>query len=269
MPRARNLKPGFFKNEELAGLGPWAMLLFAGLWTLADRDGRLEDRPPRIRAEIFPYAPRTNVVGLLNYLEEKKFIVRYSASGSKYIQIVNFNKHQSPHKDEAKSTIPAPCERRTEHGSSTLEKPLTPDCLNLNPDCLDSHTPTRVIDADFLEVAVSVAQPEDKAWEEYIVIMAKGGKKFSSYDLGVGLKQWLSLSPNDQQAAIVHATEICLKTADPQFIPFPVNHLKQKQWTRAGPGRLMEEPRMESKSERGQRLATEKFLRSKGVVNGA
>ena len=53
--RARNIKPGFFKNEDLAECSPWARLCFAGLWTLADRDGRLEDRPKRIKAELFAF----------------------------------------------------------------------------------------------------------------------------------------------------------------------------------------------------------------------
>ena len=43
--RTRLLKPGFFMNEELARLPVRARLLFAGLWCLADREGRLEDRP--------------------------------------------------------------------------------------------------------------------------------------------------------------------------------------------------------------------------------
>jgi hypothetical protein len=30
-------------------------LLFTGLWCLADREGRLEDRPAEIKAEIFSY----------------------------------------------------------------------------------------------------------------------------------------------------------------------------------------------------------------------
>ena len=53
--RARNLKPGYFKNEGLADLPPLARILFAGLWGMADREGRLEDRPKRIKAEILPY----------------------------------------------------------------------------------------------------------------------------------------------------------------------------------------------------------------------
>ena len=50
MARARNIKPGFFANENLAECDPLARLLFAGLWCLADREGRLEDRPKRIAA---------------------------------------------------------------------------------------------------------------------------------------------------------------------------------------------------------------------------
>jgi len=48
MARSRNIKPGFFRNEMLAECSPLARLLFAGLWCLADRFGRLEDRPKRI-----------------------------------------------------------------------------------------------------------------------------------------------------------------------------------------------------------------------------
>jgi len=48
MARTRSIKPSFFKNEFLAECEPMARLLFVGLWTLADRDGRLELRPRRI-----------------------------------------------------------------------------------------------------------------------------------------------------------------------------------------------------------------------------
>ena len=54
MARARILKPGFFANELLAEIHPYGRLLFAGLWTLADREGRLEDRPKRIVRCDFP-----------------------------------------------------------------------------------------------------------------------------------------------------------------------------------------------------------------------
>lgn len=105
--RARNLKPAFFKNEALADCTPLARLLFAGLWCLADREGRLEDRPKRIRAELLPYDDGS-VEDLLSELRNAGFILRYAAAGGRFIQVVNFARHQYPHRKEQASTIPAP-----------------------------------------------------------------------------------------------------------------------------------------------------------------
>ena len=107
MARARNIKPGFFMNDELAQINPLGRLLFIGLWTIADREGRLEDRPVRIKAETLPYDD-CDVNQLLDDLAKHGFIIRYKVSGTRYIQITNFTKHQNPHKNEKASEIPAP-----------------------------------------------------------------------------------------------------------------------------------------------------------------
>lgn len=107
MARARNIKPGFFANEDLAECEPLARLLFAGLWCLADREGRLEDRPKRIRAELLPY-DMCDADNLLNQLQERGFILRYTHGEGRFIQVLKFDSHQNPHIKEAKSTIPAP-----------------------------------------------------------------------------------------------------------------------------------------------------------------
>ena len=107
--RARMLKPGFFRNEDLAKLDPHVRLLFAGLWCIADREGRLEDRPLRIRADVFPYED-VDVEAGLSSLREAAFLERYEVDGVKYIQILAFKKHQNAHCREPASEIPAPCE---------------------------------------------------------------------------------------------------------------------------------------------------------------
>jgi 5-methylcytosine-specific restriction endonuclease McrA len=94
-------------NDELAEVEPLGRLLFAGLWCIADREGRLEDRPKRIKAEVLPYDD-CDVDDLLNKLAEREFIIRYEVNGEKYIQVVNFIKHQNPHYKEVPSEIPAP-----------------------------------------------------------------------------------------------------------------------------------------------------------------
>lgn len=105
MARARNIKPGFFANENLAECEPLARLLFAGLWCLADREGRLEDRPKRIRAELLPY-DSCDADELLNQLSKQGFITRYEVDSQKLIQVNGFTKHQMPHHKEVASTFP-------------------------------------------------------------------------------------------------------------------------------------------------------------------
>jgi hypothetical protein len=116
MARARLLKPGFFKNERLARTSAHARLCFAGLWTLADREGRLEDRPERIKVEIFPYEDAVTVDmvdSMLRILAHGSFIVRYGVRGGgngwrRFIAIPAFLDHQTPHHREPPSRFPAP-----------------------------------------------------------------------------------------------------------------------------------------------------------------
>jgi len=108
MARARNIKPGLFKNEILGVADPIYTLLFEGLWVLADREGRLEDRPLRIKAEVFPYRDGINVDEMLSWLQSNGFIARYEAEGKKCIAVCEFVKHQNPHKNESESELPAP-----------------------------------------------------------------------------------------------------------------------------------------------------------------
>lgn len=114
MARARIIKPEAFLDEDLAALSMPARLLFIGLWTLADREGRLEDRPARIKAQLLPW-DAVDVASLLGELEAPRsgstggFILRYaSSSGRKLIQIRNFAHHQHPHPRETPSQLEAP-----------------------------------------------------------------------------------------------------------------------------------------------------------------
>jgi len=107
--RIRTIKPEFFRHERLAELPPLCRLLFIGLWTLADRFGRLEDRPKRIKVEVLPY-DSVDVDKLLAALAEAGFILRYRSGSTPYISIPAFEKHQRFTGKEATTpeTIPAP-----------------------------------------------------------------------------------------------------------------------------------------------------------------
>jgi len=138
MARSRNIKPGLYQNEELACCSFAARYLFPGLWMLADREGRLEDRPMRIKGQLLPYDALSvdAVESLLNELDEHGLILRYEKSEKQYIQVVNFQKHQTPHCKETQSTIPAPDKHQTSTRREQVLHPLIPDSLNPMPDTL-------------------------------------------------------------------------------------------------------------------------------------
>ena len=185
MARARNIKPGFFKNEILGVADPLYSLLFEGLWVLADRSGRLEDRPLRIKGEVFPYRDGLNVDAMLNWLESNGFIRRYTAQGKKCILVLEFVKHQNPHKNETESELPAPSDERTQpeeigtvteiigstRADSLSSDSLIPDPLteakasssSAKPDALPPCPHAELIDL-FGQHLPMLPQPKVEAW---------------------------------------------------------------------------------------------------------
>jgi hypothetical protein len=113
LSRIRNIKPETFDDPDLNALPPLARWLFVGLWTEADRDGRMEDDPRRISVRLLPYdtgnfpAGTTNCDDVLALLAPR-FITRYAVDGRNYIQVNNFTKHQRFHKDEKSMGFPSP-----------------------------------------------------------------------------------------------------------------------------------------------------------------
>ena len=136
MPRARNIKHSFFMDDELSELDPLARLLFIGLWTLADREGRLYDKPARIKVQVLPYDDcvvdtlLNDLAGICNPDGTPAHVVRYKVGGVECLQIVNFTKHQYPHRNENQSTIPPipECDGTT---SDSIES--APDKISTNP----------------------------------------------------------------------------------------------------------------------------------------
>jgi hypothetical protein len=113
----RELKPGFWRNECLGGLPCYARLTAVGLPGLADREGRLENRPGKIKGELFPFdadVTAADVEVWLGMLESIDFIRRYSVDGVGVIAITNFHKHQHIHPRERPSTLPGISENSRE-----------------------------------------------------------------------------------------------------------------------------------------------------------
>lgn len=139
MARARNIKPAFFDNDELADNDPLGRLLFIGLWTIADCNGNLEWRSKRVKKQLLAY-DECCIDSLAINLDKSGFVRFYSDGDKIYLNVINFDKHQNPHKNEkAKGTeIPEYCEEyRQVVDLNKLE--INRDLSGLKPNDSDSN----------------------------------------------------------------------------------------------------------------------------------
>ena len=261
MARARNIKPAFFKNYDLADAGPVAQLLFAGLWCLADREGRLEDKPRLIKAELFPYYD-CDVNGELTVLERLGFVRRYVSAGVSVIEVLNFKKHQAPHNTEKASILP-PFDPETglqaapsvANGEVTVNPPLEND--GKNPDSLIPDSPILIPDSPKPPKGEASPQPDPKpaaspaqakaqkpdAMEGFAEFWMRYPKKKSKSDAE---KAWAKLKPNAELRSVLMTalgeqvrSRDWIKNAG-QYIPLPATWLNGKRWEDENAPELMD-----------------------------
>ena len=222
MPRARNIKPQIMANEDLAELDAIGRLLFVYLWMLADREGRLEDRPKRIKAQALPYDD-ADVDALLSDLQKAGFIVRYTVGEQAIIQIVAFTKHQNPHSREQDSELPGIGQNGTKHnlGSGKAQPRqcragLIPDSLNLIPDSpiSDSGSPSAQ--------GGQAKSRFSEWWEHYPRKKAKDAAE----------KSWKRNGCDAIADKIIADTlrRSEMEWTDIQFTPYPATYLNGKRW---------------------------------------
>ena len=163
---------------------------------------------------------------LLNWLDSEDFILRYEINGKRYIQVLNFAKHQNPHKNEVLSEIPPPdsgrVPKKSVHAPSDSEAlGLIPDSFNLIPDSLlliAEGPPTPP------PAGESMDNGFDAFWLEY---PKKSGKQ-------TAMKAWWKLKPSGQLLLEIMVGLQRYKSseqwADPKYIHDPATWINGRRW---------------------------------------
>jgi hypothetical protein len=234
--RARNIKPGFFLNELLAECAPLARLLFTGLWCMADREGRLEDRPKKIKATLLPFDD-CDIEELLNQLADRGFILRYEAKGLKCVQVIKFSDHQKPYCREQQSKLPPPSVATVQCHSTDQAVPqheqgsaeavngqcrgspdsglLIPDYCSLNKDSAASQPPPS---------AEPSMVPEEVVKRQNAKTTRKPPKEREPDSLFHLLAE---MTASDPHTTAPHIAKVCkaLRSADPPYTPEEIKRL--------------------------------------------
>jgi hypothetical protein len=112
VPRIRSIKHDIWDDDDVCEVSRPARLLYIGLITQADDDGRLSGSAKWIDSQVFPYDDDTDLAEIRECLTELArvgLITAYKAERKPYIQIRNWKKHQSIDKRWYKeSKLPPP-----------------------------------------------------------------------------------------------------------------------------------------------------------------
>ena len=96
MARIRTIKPSFWSDEKVSLLTREERLLYIGLISMADDEGRFPASPTAIAGYAFPFdeLPNNRVRKWRDKLAEVALIEIYEAGGLEYGVIPKFRKHQ-------------------------------------------------------------------------------------------------------------------------------------------------------------------------------
>jgi len=109
--RIRTIKPEFFHHEGLFEAEMETKLplrvAFAGLWCIADREGRFKWEPRRIGVQVLPY-DGVDFSRVLDALTTRGFVLKYRVGDACFGWIPSFLKHQVINNRESESVLPDP-----------------------------------------------------------------------------------------------------------------------------------------------------------------
>lgn len=111
-------------SNSIRRLSPLEEIVFIHLVLSCDDYGRFYGDPEILKGHMFPGRGITakQIIDSLAKLEGEDMIVRYSAEGLEYIQLVNWTKYQKPRAKESKYPSPPPDCDTSQHGKSDKPK---------------------------------------------------------------------------------------------------------------------------------------------------
>lgn len=216
-----------WKSKQVARLSLQARLLFIGLITLGDDDGRLRGDPVLLRSEVFPRDESVTVADVRGWLDEvitNELVVRYTIEDEDYLAHPNWTKYQVLRADRKKdSSIPQPPDNLL----ATVLQPTDNQVATTPPQSADTRLLEGKVSKGKVRKDKIIAQNEfEQFWSEYPRKIAKQN----------AVKSWNKIAPTPELAAAILAAVQKQKLTPQwkkdggQFIPHPATWLNQGRW---------------------------------------
>ncbi|MCI9247475.1 MAG: hypothetical protein HFJ30_10355 [Clostridia bacterium] len=140
MARKRMIDPNIWQSEDFGKLSLLAKIVFIGLFSLADDEGRGRANPVYLKSTLFPYEESMRSADITKSLFEissNMSVIFYSCDGSDYYSLYNWDTWQKIDKP-TNSKIPAFEENNEEirqlfvEGSSKASRRVSPNRIEKN-----------------------------------------------------------------------------------------------------------------------------------------
>lgn len=97
MARKRMIDPNIWQSEDFSKISTLAKLVFIGLFSLADDEGRGRCNPVYLKSTLFPYEEgirSADIDKTLSEISSNMSVIFYSCDGSNYYSLYNWNAWQ-------------------------------------------------------------------------------------------------------------------------------------------------------------------------------
>jgi hypothetical protein len=157
-PRIRSIKPEAWQDERVGALSRDARLLFVGLITMADDEGRLRAQPSMLIGSLYPWdeiSPR-KLMDWLNEIEREGLVIQYEHGGKPYVAFRNWKRHQRINRPSP-SLLPAPPDHAVVQANSVIDHGTETDINTAD------FTPSRTRGSDRIGNGKEPPQPPEQA----------------------------------------------------------------------------------------------------------
>lgn len=153
MARKRMVDPNIWQSEDFSKLSSLAKLVFIGLFSLADDEGRGRANPTYLKSSLFPYNEdlrSADIEKTLLEISSNMSVVFYSCDGSSYYELLRWNVFQKIDRPTP-SQIPTFDENKVEirrifdEPSTSNQRAIVPNRIEKNKNRIEknkSNAPT-------------------------------------------------------------------------------------------------------------------------------
>ena len=147
MARKRMVDPSIWQSEDFSRLSTLAKLVFIGLFSLADDEGRGRANPTYLKSSLFPYNEdlrSADIEKTLLEISSNMSVVFYSCDGSSYYSLLSWDTFQKidrptpsqiPEFDESKEDI----RRIFDEPSTSNQRALVPNRIEKNKNRIEKN----------------------------------------------------------------------------------------------------------------------------------